>query len=197
MDATTLLGSLQALVPGAAFESVPSVDYPTIVVPRERIVDTCRALRDAPELGYSLLSDVTAADFFPREPRFHVVYHLVCLGERDFPRAGSGLAPARLRLKVAVAGADAHLPTVSGVYPSADWAEREVYDLFGIVFDGHPDLRRILMPDEWQGHPLRKDYPVQVQVPVKTYESLQLSEEEFVRNIERQRVATGAPRKTS
>jgi len=190
MDATTLLGSLQALVPGAAFEQVPAVDYPTFIVPREHIVETCRALRDAPDLAYVLLSDITAADFFPREPRFHVVYHLACLGDR-------GPAPARVRLKVPVSGADAHVPTLSGVYPAANWPEREVFDLFGIVFDGHGDLRRILLPDDWQGHPLRKDYPVQVQVPVKTYESLQLSEEEFVANIERQRVATGAPKKTS
>jgi NADH-quinone oxidoreductase subunit C len=197
MDATSLLGFLKAQVPGAAFDSVASVDYPTIVVPREHIVDTCRALRDTPELSFSYLSDITAVDVFPREPRFRVVYHLVCLGVRDFPTPGSALPPARVRLEVAVAGDAARVPTVSGVFPNANWPEREVYDLFGIVFDGHPDLRRILMPDDWQGHPLRKDYPVQVSVPVKIHESLQLSEEEFVRNIERQRLATGAPRSSN
>jgi NADH-quinone oxidoreductase subunit C len=191
MDATTLMTALESLVPGAGLEAVPSVDWPALVVPREHIVDTCRALRDAPELAYSVLADVTAVDYDPREPRFEVVYHLVCLGE------SAGQQPARVRLKVPVPAGDAHLPTVSGVFPNANWAEREVYDLFGIVFDGHADLRRILMPDDWEGHPLRKDYPVQVSLPVKTHEVLQMSEEEFVANIQRQRVATGAPAKPS
>ena len=191
MDATTLLGHLQAAVPGASFDIVPSVDCPTLRLPREHIVGVCRALRDTPELSFAVLVDLTAVDYYPRDPRFEVVYQLLRVG--DFPRAG--LTPARVRLKVPVPAGDVHVPTVSGVYRNANWAEREVFDLFGVVFDGHPDLRRILTPDEWEGHPLRKDYPVQVQVPVRVQERLQLSEEEFVANIERQRVATGAAKK--
>jgi NADH-quinone oxidoreductase subunit C len=191
MDATTLLGLLQTAVPGATFDVVPSVDCPTLLVPREHIVATCRAMRDLPELSFAVLVDLTAVDYLPRDPRFEVVYQFVRLG--DFPRAG--LTPARARLKVPVPAADVRVPTVSEVYPNANWAEREVFDLFGVVFDGHPDLRRILTADDWEGHPLRKDYPVQVQVPVRVQERLQLSEQEFVANIERQRVATGAAKK--
>jgi NADH-quinone oxidoreductase subunit C len=191
MDATTLLGLLQTAVPGAHFDVVPSVDCPTLLVPREHIVATCRAMRDVPELSFAVLVDLTAVDYLPRDPRFEVVYQFVRLG--DFPRPG--LTPARVRLKVPVPAGDVRVPTVSGVYPNANWAEREVFDLFGVVFDGHPDLRRILTTDDWEGHPLRKDYPVQVQVPVRVQERLQLSEQEFVANIERQRVATGAAKK--
>jgi NADH-quinone oxidoreductase subunit C len=197
MDATTLLGILQPRVAGAAFEKVPAPDCPTLLVPRDHIVETCRAMRDTPELSFSFLADVTAVDFYPSDPRFEVVYQLVCLGERDFPRPGSTLPADRARLKVRVPGSDARVPTVSDVYPNANWAEREVFDLFGIVFEGHPDLRRILMPDEWEGHPLRKDYPVQVKVPYKSHESLQISEEEFVSNVARHRLMTGTPKRPS
>jgi len=191
MDATTLIGHLQTLVAGAPFEAVPSVDVPTVVVPREHIVETCRAMRDGAQLRFTFLSDLTATDYYPHEPRFEVVYNLVRLGARDFPDPGVNPPPARVRLKVRVGGDDPSLPTVSGVFPNANWAERELFDLFGLLFDGHPDLRRLLMPDDWEGHPLRKDYPVQVKVPVMAGESLQLTAEEFVRNIERQRMKTG------
>jgi NADH-quinone oxidoreductase subunit C len=100
---------------------------------------------------------------------------------------GTSGEPARLRVKVQIPGTDARCPTLSGVWRAANWAEREAYDFFGIQFDGHPDPRRILMPDDWEGFPLRKDYPVQIKEPVKTYEPLQLSEEEFVANIEADR----------
>jgi NADH-quinone oxidoreductase subunit C len=98
--------------------------------------------------------------------------------------AGFGATPQRLRVRARVPGDDPRLPTVSDVWPAANWPEREAYDLFGITFDGHPDLRRILMPDDWDGFPLRKDYPVQIKAPVKTYAPLQLSAEEFVANVE-------------
>jgi NADH-quinone oxidoreductase subunit C len=197
MDSTTLLGMLRSLLPEATFDEVPAVDYPTIVVGREHIVETCSALKDTPALSFSFLSDVTAVDVHPREPRFEVVYHLVCLGPPDLPPNGSTAAAARVRLKVRLDGADARVPTVSSIFPNANWGEREVYDLFGIVFDGHPDLRRILMPEDWEGYPLRKDYPVQVKVPYRSHELLQVTEEEFVANIERQRVATASTKKPS
>ena len=98
---------------------------------------------------YRYLSDVTAVDWFPSEPRFEVVYHLYCHDRQQ-----------RLRLKSRISGERPEIASVVPVWSSADWYEREVFDLFGIQFKGHPNLRRILMPDDWQGHPLRKDYPV-------------------------------------
>ena len=174
MDASSLIAQLQPLVPDTEFVVASGHDWPTIVVPASRIVDTCRSLRDA--LGYTCLSDLTCVDYWPREPRFEIVYQLVNLEH-----------PARVRLKVVLAGAAAEVPTVCGVYTSANWAEREVFDLFGVKFQGHPDPRRILLPDEWEGHPLRKDYPVQVNVPVRSMAELQVTEEEFAANILRQR----------
>jgi len=163
----------------ARFEGVESRDgMPTIYVAREHLVETCFALRDAPELRFVFLADVTAVDYYPREPRFEVLYILACPGV-----AGYGDRPKRLRLKVRVPS-DARLPSVSGVWASANWGEREVFDFFGLDFEGHPDLRRILMPEDWEGYPMRKDYPVQINQPVKTYAPLQVSEEEFVANVE-------------
>jgi NADH-quinone oxidoreductase subunit C len=110
-----------------------------------------------------------------------VVYLLACPGT-----AGYGDTPKRLRLKVRVPS-DSRVPSVSSVWASANWAEREAFDFYGIQFDGHPDLRRILMPDDWEGYPMRKDYPVQIKDRVKTYEPLQVTEEEFVANVEQAR----------
>jgi NADH-quinone oxidoreductase subunit C len=165
------------------FEAQPARDgMPTIYVTSERLVETCLVLRDAPELRFVVLLDIAAVDYHPREPRFELVYILTCPGV-----AGFGDRPKRLRLKVRVSGQDARLPTVSGVWASANWAEREVFDFFGVLFDGHPDLRRILMPEDWDGYPMRKDYPVQISQPVKTYAPLQVSEEDFVANVEASR----------
>jgi NADH/F420H2 dehydrogenase subunit C len=119
-----------------------------LIVRPERIADVCTLLRD--EFGFDLLSDICGVDWLPREPRYDINYHLACVD-----------SPARLRLKVQLPDAEElRVPSVVGVWPTADWHEREVYDFFGFVFDGHPNLTRILMPDEWIGHPLRKDYPV-------------------------------------
>jgi NADH-quinone oxidoreductase subunit C len=187
MDASTIAGQLRTVFPDVDITPLTGTDVPTLVVPRDRIVDVCRALRDGTDLAYTFLSDLTCVDYWPASPRFEVVYNLVCLGVTGFPGPGVTQPPRRLRLLVRLAGDDARVPTLSGVFRAANWAEREVYDLFGIVFEGHPDLRRLLLPDDWEGHPLRKDYPVQVKVPVKTYAPLQLSEEEFVANMERLR----------
>ena len=175
MDSHTIITALSPLVPGAAYEAGASVDAATIYVPADRLVDTCRALRDAPSLRFTALVEVTAADYLPRDPRFEVVYHLLSIPNR-----------LRLRLKVRV-GESGSAPTVQGVWPSAGWLEREVWDMFGIVFDGHPDLRRLLMPEDWEGHPLRKDYPVQIRKATQTYEPLEISEEEFKANLQRDR----------
>jgi NADH-quinone oxidoreductase subunit C len=122
----------------------------TVVVSRERLNRLADYLATEPSLRFSFLSDITPVDRFPIEPRFEINYHLVSIDRRD-----------RLRLKVKLAGSDPVLPSVTGVWPTANWHEREAYDLFGIRFEGHPDLRRILMPDDWEGHPLRKDYPTE------------------------------------
>ena len=176
MDATAIIDTLTPLVPGAAYEAAPSVDFPTIYVPPGQLVATCQALANAPSLRFNVLVEVTAADYLPRAPRFEVVYHLLSVPNRR-----------RLRLKVRV-GADQAVPTVQGIWPGAGWPEREVWDMFGVVFDGHPDLRRLLMPEDWEGHPARKDYPVQIRKAAQTYEPLEVSEAEFRANIERDRV---------
>jgi NADH-quinone oxidoreductase subunit C len=176
MDADAIVGALSPLVPGAALEAAAGVDFATIYVPADRIVDACRALRDTPALRFNALIEITAADYHPRDPRFEVVYHLLSIPNRQ-----------RLRVKVRVGDGGA-VPTVQEVWPGAGWPEREVYDMFGVVFSGHPDLRRLLMPEDWEGHPARKDYPVQIKKVVQTYAPLQVSEEEFKANLERDRV---------
>jgi NADH-quinone oxidoreductase subunit C len=120
-------------------------DVPIVYVHADAIVDVLKFLKG--ELEYGFLSDITATDETPGEPRFEVVYHLYAPKKQ------------RLRLKVRVAEG-ASVPTACDVWPAANWAEREVWDMFGIRFSGHPDLRRILMDERWQGHPLRKDYPL-------------------------------------
>jgi NADH-quinone oxidoreductase subunit C len=118
----------------------------TLIVDRSELADTLGRLREDPDLSLDFLSSVTATDWPGREPRFWVAYELYSLTHRH-----------RLRLKVGLAADDARAPSVTRLFPTADWHERETYDFYGIVFDGHPDLRRILMPEDWEGHPLRKD----------------------------------------
>lgn len=118
----------------------------TFLVEPALIPAICRFLRE--EHGFNRLSSVTAVDWHPMEPRFEVVYHLHSLGRNQ-----------RLRLKCKVAEGQ-EMDSVTDIWPAANWYEREVFDLFGIPFTGHPDLRRIMMPEDWDGHPLRKDYPV-------------------------------------
>jgi NADH-quinone oxidoreductase subunit C len=180
MDSTfaPVLQVLQGAVPGVTLEPSPVADlHPTAFVLRDELPSLARAMRDHPDLRYRFLADITAVDFWPREPRFEVVYLLVSIEHRR-----------RVRLKVRLRGDDAHVQTVSDVWPAANWLEREVSDLFGIAFDGHPDPRRLLMPEDWEGHPLRKDYPVQINLPARTTEPIQVSEEEFRATLTRDRL---------
>ncbi len=124
----------------------------TIIVRPESIAEVCQALRDEKQLAYNYLADITAVDWLEHDPRYDIVYHLLSL-------ATYGV----IRLKAQVGDEDTpdpELPTVTAVWPGADWFEREIYDLFGIRFAGHPNQTRILMPQDWVGHPLRKDYPL-------------------------------------
>jgi NADH-quinone oxidoreductase subunit C len=189
MQATAIIEVLSRALSAepTRFEAVESRDgMPTLYAPPDLLVDASRVLRDAPELRFVFLADVTAVDYHPRVPRFEVVYILACPGV-----AGYGETPKRLRLKVRVAEGTP-VPSLSSVWQSANWGEREVYDFFGLQFDGHPDMRRILMPDDWEGFPMRKDYPVQINERVKTYAPLQVSEEEFVANLEAARRPSSA-----
>ena len=190
MRSEDILEALRGQVPDEAVEAAPSGDgMPAVYIAREHVVQVCLALRDRPELGFTFCPDMTAVDYLPREPRFEVVLHVVALGVPGF-----GDTPKRLRIKVRVPGADPRLPTLSGVWPGMNWAEREVWDLFGIRFDGHPDLRRILMPDDWEGFPARKDYPVQIKMTPKVYEALQLTPQEFADNVKSQRAKSPGER---
>jgi NADH-quinone oxidoreductase subunit C len=180
MESDAIVDVLSRTVPASGLEPVASADgMPTLYVALDQLVQTGRALRDTPELRFAFLADLLPVDYFPREPRFEIVYLLASLGT-----AGFGETAKRLRVKVRVPGTHPTAPSVSSVWPAASWSEREAFDLFGIHFTDHPDLRRILMPDDWEGYPLRKDYPVQITQPVKTYEPLQVSQEQFVANIE-------------
>ncbi|HEY7291986.1 MAG TPA: NADH-quinone oxidoreductase subunit C [Vicinamibacterales bacterium] len=178
MDATSLVSALRESVPAAEIESVPTVDlHTTLYVSRDHFTDVARALRERPDLRFDLLAELTAADLWPHEPRFELVYVFVSLEHR-----------LRLRVKVRLHGNDAHIATMSGAWPAANWLEREVWDLFGIEFDGHPDPRRLLMPEDWTGFPLRKDYPVQIRKTPTAAEPLQMTEEEFRANVMKDRL---------
>lgn len=187
MSASTIVDELRDRLPGIGLQPAASTDMPTVYVDRGQLLELCDRLRNDPAFQFSFLADVTAADYFPATPRFEVVYHLACLGSA-FSVGGHSPAPARrLRLKVQLAGDDARIPSVASIWPTAGWPEREVFDLFGIGFEGHPDLRRILMPDDWEGFPLRKDYPVQVRRDTQTWSPMQLTPEEFAANVREQR----------
>jgi len=186
MSAADIIAALGAVVPGAAYEELQAADSdvtPSILVPVDRLIETCRALQSTPGLEFNAFSSVTAVDYYvEREPRFEVVYHVVSLHRR-----------ARLRFKVRVA-ADVAVPSVVPIWAGASWMEREVYDLFGIPFEGHTDLRRLLMPEDWEGFPLRKDYPVQLRKDAQTFMPLQVTEEEFRASVERDRGVRPRPR---
>ena len=139
--------ALAEFAPEALLEGKYDRGELTLLIQRERILPVCEFLKT--HRGYRYLSDVTAVDWHPSEPRFEVVYHLYCHERHE-----------RLRLKTRLGGEQPEIASVVPVWGTANWCEREVFDLFGIRFAGHPHLRRILMPEDWEGHPLRKDYPV-------------------------------------
>jgi NADH-quinone oxidoreductase subunit C len=149
MEQLTLeLERLRAAVPGLAPEAEADRGVLWINLPKEALHSAVALLRDDPELDYKMLSDLFGVDYPVRANRFDILYNLYSLSRNR-----------RVFLRVRV-GENEPVPTISDLFPNADWAEREVYDLFGVPFEGHPDLRRILMPDDWDGYPLRKDYPL-------------------------------------
>jgi NADH-quinone oxidoreductase subunit C len=141
--------ALQATFPDAVQKVSYWVGDWTAIVDAARMIEVAAYLRDAPAARFDFCSDVTASDWPVRAKRFDVIYCLYSVPLRQ-----------RIRLKVQ-AGDGEGVASVTGVWPAANWLEREIFDLFGIRFEGHPDLRRILMPDDWQGHPQRKDYPLE------------------------------------
>ena len=171
-----MIDTLRALLPHVAVEQGTSRDQPTIHVPADRLLEVARMLRDRSELAFILLADITVVDWMPREPRYEVVYHLTSMTQR-------------LRLKVLLDSTAARVPTLQGVWPSANWLEREVWDMFGIEFENHGDLRRLLMPEDWEGFPLRKDFPVQIRMRPRYAQALQVTEEEFRANLARDKAA--------
>jgi NADH-quinone oxidoreductase subunit C len=156
MTPDDLVAHVRTLVPEATVPAATETRGQAVVsIPRERLIEALRALRDDPATRMEQLLDVTAVDYLGRTPRFEVVYQLHSLTHRH-----------RLRVKVPVDEADAVVPSAVGVWKSATWAEREVFDLLGVRFAGHPDLRRILMYAGFEGHPLRKDYPLMQRQPL-------------------------------
>jgi len=185
MDApsASVFDTLRQVLPDAAISEIAQPDMPAIRVERDSLLAVVQTLRDHPALQFAFFGECTCVDYLPAEPRFELVYHFACLGAAYASPAGP--APARrIRLKVPLPGNDPRASSITPVYPAAGWPEREVFDLFGIVFEGHADLRRILMTDDWEGHPLRKDYPVQIRKGAASWSPMQVTAEEFARNIQ-------------
>ncbi len=150
MKLETVIQSLEKDFGAEAKEMFGEVE---LTLSSENIIVAAQKLRD--EFDFAFLSTITAVDYFPEEtPRYHVIYVLRSLSEN-----------LQLTLRVPVEGNNPSIPTLTEVYKNANWRERELWDMFGIKVEGHPDLRRILMPDDWEGHPLRKDYPLGAEEP--------------------------------
>lgn len=148
MDNNSILGKIKSKYTDAIIETVEFRGELTVVIKKEILVEICKFLRDDPDLRFDHLSDVSGVDFLERNPRFDISYHMYSIPKNH-----------RLRLKVRV-NEDETVTSVTSVWSTANWHEREIFDMFGVKFDNHPDLRRILMSDDWVGHPLRKDYPL-------------------------------------
>ena len=149
-SASVVVEQLRAWNPLAVSQVVEYRGETTIVVPQELLRATAQQCRDNPSLNFNLLSDATCVDRFPVEPRFELNYHLLSIPRRD-----------RVRLRTSVSLQHPVIDSLVPVWPGANWLEREIFDLFGIRFEGHPDLRRILLPDGFEGAPLRRDFPVE------------------------------------
>ncbi len=141
---------LLAGMPGALQAAKFDRDELTLWIDSLQLLAALNLLRTSSQTSFAVLADLTAVDWFPSEPRFELVYSLLSYERRE-----------RIRVKVKVNGADPYIESVTSLWAGASPFEREVFDLFGIRFQGHPDLRRILLPDDWEGYPLRKDYPVE------------------------------------
>jgi NADH-quinone oxidoreductase subunit C len=150
LEQNPIIAKLRAFRPVAIAKLIVYRDELTVVVYREHLQPVAEFLRSEPDLAFTYLSDVTGVDRFPIEPRFELNYHLLSLSRRE-----------TLRLRATLPGDDPVIQSVVPVWPTANWHEREIFDLLGIRFEGHPNLRRMLLPDDWEGHPLRKDYPVE------------------------------------
>jgi len=149
-NANVVVETLRSWSPTAVAEVIEFRSETTVVVPRNLLRAAAERCRSDAKLQFNLLTDATCVDRYPIEPRFEVNYHLVSIPRKD-----------RVRLQVRLTGQDPVVDSVVPVWPGANWLEREIFDLFGIRFNGHPDLRRILLPEDWEGHPLRKDFPVE------------------------------------
>ncbi|GHO44381.1 NADH-quinone oxidoreductase subunit C [Ktedonospora formicarum] len=150
ITAASTADAVREKFPQAVIESVEHRGEQTIIIEPECLMDVCRHLKT--QLQYSFLETVTAVDWPERTPRFDVVYQLLSMEHQCF---------VRLKIRVGQKREEhPEVPSVTSIWPGANWYEREIYDLFGITFEGHPDLRRILMPEDWSTHPLRKDYPI-------------------------------------
>jgi NADH-quinone oxidoreductase subunit C len=147
--------------PGEFLEAKEYRGQLAVTVQKDRIVEICRFLHDDPELAFNHITDVTAADYPNDEERFEVIYHFYSISKNQ-----------RIRLKARVREEDCTIDSVAGIWQGANFMERETYDLMGIRFNGHPDLRRILLTDDFEGHPLRKDYPVEGKGWRNTFEFL-------------------------
>ena len=149
-NANVVVEALRAWSANAISEVIEFRGETTIVLARKVLRTVAERCRDEEKLQFNMLTDATCLDRFPMEPRFELNYHLVSIPLRQ-----------KVRLRVRLSGDDPVVDSLVPVWPGANWLEREIFDLFGIRFTDHPDLRRILLPDDWEGHPLRKDYPVE------------------------------------